>query len=409
MLIYNIGRLCGLDRTGSLRRLCGREMDTLDSLDDAWLSVEDGVITGFGTRAAMPAPAEGDIDARGGWVFPSFCDSHTHIIYAGSREGEFRDKIDGLSYEEIARRGGGILNSADRLHEASEDELFASAMERVEEMIAAGTGAIEIKSGYGLTTEDELKMLRVARRIKESTPALVRTTFLGAHAVGRAYAGRQSEYVDLVCREMIPAVAAEGLADFVDVFCDEGFFTSAETSRILEAAARYGIRPKIHANELAISGGVQVGVEAGALSVDHLERIGDEEIHLLATSDTCATMLPGASFFLGMPYGPARRAIDEGCTVALASDYNPGSSPSGSMRMVVSLGCIKMKLTPERAINAATINGAYAMGLSDRAGAIGTGRVANFFITRPLPDLAFFPYAYTAPLIREVYLKGRKV
>lgn len=407
MLIYNIGRLCGIDRTGALRRLRGREMDTLDSLGDAWLSVSDGLITGFGTRDTMPGP--GDTDARGGWVFPSFCDSHTHIIYAGSREGEFRDKIDGLSYEEIARRGGGILNSADRLHEATEDELFASAMERVAEMTAAGTGAIEIKSGYGLTPEDELKMLRVARRIREATPAIVRTTFLGAHAVGRAYAGRQDEYVSLVCREMIPAVAAEGLADFVDVFCDEGFFTPAETSRILEAAAEYGIRPKIHANELAVSGGVQTGVAHGALSVDHLERIGEEEIALLASSDTCATMLPGASFFLGMPYGPARRAIDEGCTVALASDYNPGSSPSGNMRMVVALGCIKMKLTPERAINAATINGACAMDISDMAGAIGRGRVANFFITRPLPDLAYLPYAYTSPLIRECYLRGRRV
>ena len=411
MLSYNIGRLCGLDRTGSLRRLSGHAADSLDCISDAWLSVEGELITGFGPMSELPdgAASHDSVDARGGWAFPSFCDSHTHIIYAGSREGEFRDKIDGLSYEEIARRGGGILNSADRLHEASEDELFEQAMTRVAEMTAAGTGAIEIKSGYGLTTADELKMLRVARRIQASTPAVVRTTFLGAHAVGRAYAGRQAEYVDLVCREMLPAVAAEGLADYVDVFCDEGFFTPGETSEILEAAARFGLRPKIHANELAVSGGVQTGVAHGALSVDHLERIGDEEIALLASSDTCATMLPGASFFLGMPYGPARKAFDGGCTVALASDYNPGSSPSGNMRMVVSLACIKMKLTPERAINAATINGAYAMGVSDLVGAIGAGRLANFFITAPLPDLAFFPYAYTSPLIRECYLRGRKV
>ncbi len=411
MLIYNIGRLCGLDRTGSLRRLSGHAADSLDCISDAWLSVEGELITGFGPMSELPdgAASHDSVDARGGWVFPSFCDSHTHIIYAGSREGEFRDKIDGLSYEEIARRGGGILNSADRLHEASEDELFEQAMTRVAEMTAAGTGAIEIKSGYGLTTADELKMLRVARRIQASTPAVVRTTFLGAHAVGRAYAGRQAEYVDLVCREMLPAVAAEGLADYVDVFCDEGFFTPDETSELLEAAARFGLRPKIHANELAVSGGVQTGVVHGALSVDHLERIGDGEIALLASSDTCATMLPGASFFLGMPYGPARKAFDGGCTVALASDYNPGSSPSGNMRMVVSLACIKMKLTPERAINAATINGAYAMGVSDLVGAIGAGRLANFFITAPLPDLAFFPYAYTSPLIRECYLRGRKV
>lgn len=411
MLIYNIGRLLGLDPDGSLRSRRGREMDFVAALGPGvWMEIdpESGKITAIGASGARE-PREGDLDARGAWVFPSFCDSHTHIIYAGSREGEFRDKIDGLSYEEIARRGGGILNSADRLRHASEQELFDSAMHRVSDMIANGTGAIEIKSGYGLDTASELKMLRVARRIAESTPAEVRATFLGAHAVAREYAGRQGEYVDLVCREMLPAVAAEGLADFVDVFCDEGFFTPAETARILDAAARFGIRPKIHANELAVSGGVQVGVSHGALSVDHLERIGDEEIALLAASETCATMLPGASFFSNLPYGPARRAVDEGCTLALASDYNPGSSPSGSMRMVLSLGCIKMKLTPERALNAVTINGAYAMGLSDGLGALGPGRTANFFLTRPLPDLAYLPYAYTEPLIEEVFLRGKRV
>lgn len=411
MLIYNIGRLLGLDPDGSLRSRRGREMDFVAALGPGvWMEIdpESGKITAIGASGARE-PREGDLDARGAWVFPSFCDSHTHIIYAGSREGEFRDKIDGLSYEEIARRGGGILNSADRLRHASEQELFDSAMHRVSDMIANGTGAIEIKSGYGLDTASELKMLRVARRIAESTPAEVRATFLGAHAVAREYAGRQGEYVDLVCREMLPAVAAEGLADFVDVFCDEGFFTPAETARILDAAARFGIRPKIHANELAVSGGVQVGVSHGALSVDHLERIGDEEIALLAASETCATMLPGASFFSNLPYGPARRAVDEGCTLALASDYNPGSSPSGSMRMVLSLACIKMKLTPERALNAVTINGAYAMGLSDGLGALGPGRTANFFLTRPLPDLAYLPYAYTEPLIEEVFLRGKRV
>lgn len=411
MLIYNIGRLLGLDPDGSLRSRRGREMDFVASLGPGvWMEIdpESGKITAIGASGARE-PREGDLDARGAWIFPSFCDSHTHIIYAGSREGEFRDKIDGLSYEEIARRGGGILNSADRLRHASEQELFDSAMHRVSDMIANGTGAIEIKSGYGLDTASELKMLRVARRIAEATPAEVRATFLGAHAVAREYAGRQDQYVDLVCREMLPAVAAEGLADFVDVFCDEGFFTPAETARILDAAARFGIRPKIHANELAVSGGVQVGVSHGALSVDHLERIGEEEIALLASSDTCATMLPGASFFSNLPYGPAQRAVDEGCILALASDYNPGSSPSGSMRMVLSLGCIKMKLTPERALNAVTINGAYAMGLSDRLGALGPDRTANFFLTRPLPDLAYLPYAYTEPLIEEVFLRGKRV
>lgn len=408
MLIYNIGRIYGTHPADTLC-LRGREMDTFPYLENAWLHIRDTKFSALGA-GTVPEQLLRDpetIDARGAWLFPAFCDSHTHIIYAGSREGEFRDKIDGLSYEEIARRGGGILNSADRLHLASEDDLFRAAMSRVREMIANGTGAIEIKSGYGLRTADELKMLRVARRIQEATDATIRATFLGAHAVGREYIGRQAEYVDLVCREMIPAVAAEGLADFVDVFCDKGFFTPDETARILDAAARFGIRPKIHANELDISGGVQVGVSRHALSVDHLERIGQEEIDLLAQNPTCATMLPGASFFLGMPYGPARQAIDSGCVVALASDYNPGSSPSGSMRMVVSLGCIKMKLTPERAFNAATLNGAYAMGASHAVGSIAPGREANFFLTDPLPDLAYFPYAYTSPLIRAVYLRSR--
>ena len=327
----------------------------------------------------------------------SFCDSHTHIVYAGSREREFIDKINGLSYEEIARRGGGILNSADLLHETSEDELYNQAMTRVREIMAMGTGCVEIKSGYGLTTADELKMLRVIARIAESTPMKVKATFLGAHAVGRAFAGRQDEYVSLVCDEMIPAVAAEGLAEFVDVFCDAGFFTVEDTDRILTAASRYGLRPKIHANELAISGGVQIGVKHGALSVDHLERIGEEEIALLNQNQTVATMLPGASFFLGMPYGPARKVIESGAILALASDYNPGSSPSGNMRMVMSLGCIKMKLSPSQAINATTINGAYAMGESRDYGSIVPGKIANFYITRPMPSIDFYPYAYATP------------
>ena len=282
-------------------------------------------------------------------------------------------------------------------------------MTRVHEIMAMGTGCVEIKSGYGLTTADEMKMLRVIKRIAESTPLKVKATFLGAHAVGRAYSGRQGEYVDLVCKEMIPAVAAEGLADFVDVFCDTGFFTVEETDRILEAGARYGLRPKIHANELAVSGGVQVGVAHKALSVDHLERIGEEEIEILAAGQTVATMLPGASFFLGMPYGPARKAIDSGAIVALASDYNPGSSPSGNMRMVMSLGCIKMKMTPAEAINATTINGAYAMNESRDYGSIAPGKIASFYLTKPMSSLDFFPYAYATPLISRVWLKGREV
>lgn len=410
LIIANIGALVGIDSTGA-PRLCGAEMNNLGMLENAWLRVADGMFLDWGPMSSFSSVAEwGEIvDALGGMVMPSFCDSHTHIVYAGSREQEFLDKINGLSYEEIAKRGGGILNSADRLHDTPEQQLFEQSMQRADEVMRMGTGAIEIKSGYGLTLDDELKMLRVIARISEASPMTVRATFLGAHAVGRAYAGRQGEYVDMVCRDMIPAVAAEGLADFVDVFCDQGFFTVEETARILEAGARHGLRPKIHANELGVSGGVQVGVAHGALSVDHLERMGAEEIEVLSSSSTIATMLPGASFFLGMPYAPARQAIDSGLAVALASDYNPGSSPSGDMRMVVSLGCIKMKMTPAEAINAATINGAAAMDLNREVGSIAKGKRANFFITHPMPSLAFFPYAYSTPLVSRVFLSGREV
>lgn len=405
-IVINIGRLCGVDRT-SRTLLRGSEMKLIGEVDGAWLRIDEGRFTSWGEMGKLDIiPGEKVIDARGGTLLPSFCDSHTHIVYAGSREGEFLDKINGLSYEEIAKRGGGILNSADRLHATSERELYAQTAARAREVMMKGTGCLEVKSGYGLTLRDELKMLRVIARLAESSPMKIVATFLGAHAVGREYAGRQGEYVDHIITEMIPAVAAEGLAEFVDVFCDRGFFTTEETARILDAAARYGMRPKIHANELDVSGGVQVGVAHDAVSVDHLERIGEEEIGLLAGSSTIATMLPGASFFLGMPYGPARQAIDNGVALALASDYNPGSSPSGDMRMVTSLACIKMKLTPAEAINATTINGAAAMGLSGGYGSIAPGKHANFFITEPLSSLAFFPYAYTTPLIREVYLDG---
>lgn len=409
MIITNIGLLVGIDEKRS-PYLRGQEMNTIGSLANAWLKVSNGRFTQWGTMNSLPemAPQDEIIDAKGGMILPSFCDSHTHIVYAGSREGEFLDKINGLSYEEIARRGGGILNSADKLHNTSEDELLQQSLSRLNEVAAMGTGCIEIKSGYGLTTTDELKMLRVIARMSESSPVKIRATFLGAHAVGRAYTGRQDDYVNLICKEMLPAVAAEGLADFVDVFCDQGFFTPEQTSRILEAAAKYGMRPKIHANELAISGGVQVGVAANALSVDHLERIGEAELALLSKSSTVATMLPGASFFLGMPYAPAKQAIESGAIVALASDYNPGSSPSGNMRMVLSLACIKMKLTPEAALNATTINGAYAMGLSQDYGSIAKDKVANFILTKPMSSLAFLPYAYSTPLIEGVFLNGER-
>ena len=411
MIISNIRRLIGVDPDRRSSALRGAEMSQAGIVENAWLRIAGSRFVDWGTMDSFPETdgSEEIVDARGGDVLPSFCDSHTHIVYAGSREAEFEDKIRGLSYEEIARRGGGILNSVDRLQATPEYELLSQSMERVREVMAMGTGAIEIKSGYGLTLESELKMLRVIARIAESVPMRVRATFLGAHAVGRAYAGRQADYVDMLIRDMLPAVAAEGLAEFVDVFCDQGFFTPEEADRILQAADRYGLRPKIHANELAVSGGVQVGVAHGALSVDHLERIGAEEIELLSKSDTVATVLPGASFFLGMPYGQARALVDGGAAVALASDYNPGSSPSGNMRMVMSLGCIKLKLTPEESLNAVTLNGAAAMDCAADYGSIAPGKVANFIITRPLPSLAFLPYAYATPFIASTWLQGLKI
>ena len=408
-LVENIGCIFGIERHGRLR-LCGDDMDRMETLDDAWLLVEDGRIAAFGRRSeGVPTDVERRVDACGGMLFPSFCDSHTHLVYAGSREQEFLDKINGLSYEEIARRGGGILNSADRLHDASEEELYDAAMERVREIAAMGTGCVEIKSGYGLSTEDELKMLRVIRRIRETVPLEVRATFLGAHAVSRAYRGRQAEYVDLVCREMLPAVAREGLADFVDVFCDEGFFTVEETERIINAGREFGLRAKIHANELAASGGVQVGVRCGALSVDHLERSGEAEIEALRGTETTPTLLPGAAFFLGMSYPPAREMIRAGLGVALASDYNPGSSPSGNMRMVAALASIRMRMTPREALCAATLNGACAMGLSRDFGSVTVGKVANFFLTRQMPSVEFFIYAYQTPLIERIFLRGEEI
>ncbi|MBO7501872.1 MAG: imidazolonepropionase [Paludibacteraceae bacterium] len=403
--IKNIRELVGIVPQGVLRKQ-GAEMNETGTLADAWLLIDDDRIAGFGTMDTLPE-ADRYLDAEGGLVLPSFCDSHTHIVYAGSREGEFLDKINGLSYEEIARRGGGILNSADRLHETDEDELYRQSMERVQEMIAKGTGALEIKSGYGLRTEDELKMLRVIKRSRENVPALVRATFLGAHAIGRGYG--HEEYVRLVCEEMLPAVAQQGLADFVDVFCDEGFFTVEDTDRILTAGEYYGLRPKIHANELAVSGGVQIGVKHHALSVDHLEKTTDAEIDALRGSVTMPTMLPGSSFFLGLPYGRAKDFIQAGLGVALASDYNPGSSPSGDMRFVMAMGCIRMRLTAVQALNAVTLNSAYAMGVSDEVGSITVGKRANLIVTRPLQSLTMIPYMYQTPFIRHHILSGKEI
>ena len=391
-LIYNIGLLAGIQPEGVLR-VEGAAQGETGMLRDAWLAIEDGRIVDFGT-----GPRKGDIDARGGMVIPGFCDSHTHIVYAGSRDGEFLDKINGLSYEEIAARGGGILNSSDLLHQTSERELYRQSMVRVKEMMKKGTVAMEIKSGYGLNPEDELKMLRVIRRIKETVPATVKSTFLGAHAIGRGYT--HEAYVQAVI-DMIPAAAE--YADFIDVFCDEGFFTVEDTDRIL-SAARHLLTPKIHANELAVSGGVQVGVKHQALSVDHLERTTDAEIETLRGTWTMPTMLPGSSFFLGLPYGRAKDYIKAGLGVALASDYNPGSSPCGDMRFVMAQGCIKMRLTPVEAFNAVTLNSAYAMGVSAEYGSITRGKRAALILTEPGWDLTKLAYQYQTPFIRKVLL-----
>jgi len=394
-----------------ISRVEGKNMQELQVLENAWLEIRNGVIHDFGTMRDCPDPPAGMkvVEAHGRLLMPAFCDSHTHIVYAGSREKEYVDKIRGLSYEEIARRGGGILNSALLLQQTSEDELFEQSMIRAHEIMSMGTGAVEIKSGYGLTLESELKMLRVIRRISESVPMTVKSTFLGAHSVPMEYRDDPDRYVDVVVKEMIPAVGREKLADHIDVFCDRGFFTPEQTARILEAGVRYGMVPKIHANELDYSGGIQTGVKFGAFSVDHLEYTGDKEIQVLLKSRTMPTLLPGASFFLGMPYAPARKMIDAGLPVALASDYNPGSSPSGNMKLIMSLGCIQMKMLPEEAVYAVTINGAGAMGVEKETGSITRGKKANLILTVPVPGYEFLPYAYGSNLVESVWLNGNLI
>jgi len=393
--------------------VAGSDMAKLNCIDDAYLIINDNLIEDFGKMSDLKEVDDVDLleelDATGRLVFPSFCDSHTHLVYAGSREIEYGDKIKGLSYEEIAKRGGGILNSSDRIREASEDELFEAAFARIQEIASLGTGAVEIKSGYGLDLESELKMLRVIKRLKESTPLTIKATFLGAHAVPREYIGRQTEYVDLIINEMIPQVAAQELADYIDVFCDKGFFTVEDTDRILNAGMKYGLRPKIHANELDYSGGIQVGVKYNALSVDHLEYVGDAEIEALKGSETMPTVLPGAAFFLNMVCSPVRKMMDAGLPVALASDFNPGSSPSGNMKFVLSLACVNYKMLPEEAINATTINSAYAMGVQEECGSIARGKKANLFITKEIPNIEFMPYAYGSNLVDLVMLEGEVI
>ena len=411
MLIINIKELCGIVEDGSLWK-AGSAMSQVTRIKNAYLYIKGSKIADYGEMNSPKyqeylAKEKKVVDAKGGLVLPAFCDSHTHLVYANSREMEFCDKIRGLSYEEIAKRGGGILNSAKATAAASEDELYESAMQRLDEIMHMGTGAVEIKSGYGLTTESELKLLRVIRRLKENSPMTIKSNFLGAHGIPMEYRGHQEDYVDLVINEMIPLVAAEDLADFIDVFCDKGFFTVEDTERILMAGIKYGMRPKIHANEMAVSGGVQVGVKYGAISVDHLEQMGKEEIEALKGSDTMPTVLPGCAFFLNLPLSPVRDMINAGLPVAMASDFNPGTSPSGNMQFVLSCACIRYRMTPEEALNATTLNTAYAMDVAHELGSITKGKIANVIITKPMTQLEFMPYYYGANKVAKMVIKGK--
>jgi imidazolonepropionase len=388
--------------------VAGGQMAELPMVSDAFLHINNGVIVDYGPMTSMPSAGSAEIvDASNRFVFPSFVDSHTHLVFAASREEEFVMKIKGATYADIAARGGGILNSARRLQQTSEDELFERSMTRAHEIIRQGTGAVEIKSGYGLTTKDEIKMLRVAKRIGRETPLTVKTTFLGAHAVPKETT--HEDYVRLVIEEMIPAVAEEKLADYIDVFCEQGFFSVDETERIVEEGKRYGMRPRIHANQLHNSGGVQVGVKTKAISVDHLENIGDSEIEALKNSGVMPTALPGAAFFLGLPFPPARKIMAAGLPLAIASDFNPGSAPSGNMSTMLALSCIRMKMTPEEAINASTINTAYALELQKSHGTITRGKMANVFITKEIPSISFLPYAFGSQVIDKVILQGKLI
>ncbi|PKP32455.1 MAG: imidazolonepropionase [Bacteroidetes bacterium HGW-Bacteroidetes-16] len=412
ILITNIKELIQTEETPKLK-VVGKQMAELPTIRDAWLFIDAGIIAGFGSMSSFDrnllVEQTSDlleIDASGKMVFPSFVDSHTHLVYPASREIEYIDKIKGLSYEEIAARGGGILNTARRLKDISEEALLESSLARLKEITRYGTGAVEIKSGYGLDLEGELKMLRVIRKLKEISPLTIKATFLGAHSIPLEYRGKQDYYVDLVINEMLPQVAEEQLADYVDVFCDTGFFTVRDTERILEAGLKYGLQGKIHANELDYSGGIQAGVKYGALSVDHLEYTGQKEIEALLHSETMPTVLPGAAFFLGMVYAPVRKMIDAGLPVALASDFNPGSAPSGNMQLILSMASILYKMLPEEAINATTINSAYAMGLSSELGSIAIGKKANVYITTYIPSYEFMPYAFGSNKVETVILNG---
>jgi imidazolonepropionase len=409
MFIINIKQLIGIRENPKILR--GSGLGVLPCIDNAYLQIEGDTIVGYGSMSEF-APSEirnpnsEIVDAAGQFVIPAWCDSHTHIVYAGSREHEFEDKIKGISYEEIARKGGGIHNSAQKLNETSEDDLFAQAWARLEAVKKLGTGAIEIKSGYGLTVEGELKMLRVIKRLKAASNLTIKATFLAAHTYPTAFKNNHQGYIRQIIDDMLPIVAEEKLADYIDVFCEEGFFSMGETAQILEAGLKYGLKPKIHANQLHLSGGVQVGVKHNAISVDHLECMGDVEIECLQDSNTIATLLPTAAFFLRMPYQPARKLIDANLAVALATDYNPGSSPSGNVPFLLSLSCIQMKMTPEEAINAVTLNGAYAMEVNGELGSITIGKKANLIFTKKMPSLSYLPYSFGENLIDKVMIKG---
>ena len=392
--------------------LKGAALAQLPVINDAYLLIENDVIAEFGSMKDLPAiaakfPAKDIYDAEGRFVLPAWCDSHTHIVYDGSREEEFVDKLKGLSYAEIAARGGGILNSARKVQEASEDALFAQAWQRLDEVSRMGTAAIEIKSGYGLTVESELKMLRVIKRLREKSGLLIKSTFLGAHTYPPAYKENHQDYIDQIINEMLPVIGREKLADYIDVFCENGFFSPGETETICRAGMQYGLKPKIHANQLSLSKGTETGVKLGAVSVDHLETMDDEAISALKNSNTIGTLLPTAAFFLRMPFQPARKLIDAGCAIALATDFNPGSSPAGNMNFVISLACIQMKMLPEEAVNAATINGAYAMEVNEMAGSITAGKKANLIITKPVPSLAYLPYSFGSNLVDKVMVNGQ--
>ncbi len=409
LLITHIKTLAGVYPEGT-KVIRGKAMANLPVLNDAWLMMEDGKIKDFGGMDQIPdqiSSLKSQVSVKGKFVFPAWCDSHTHLVFAASREEEFVMKINGKTYEEIAASGGGILNSAKKVQEKSEEELFESAAKRLDEVIRLGTGAIEIKSGYGLTLESELKILRVIRKLKETSPIPVKATFLGAHAYPSEFKNDHEGYLKLIIEKLIPQLADEGLADYIDVFCEQGFFSVDETSRILEAGARYGLKPKIHANQLSATGAVEVGVKHKALSVDHLEIMNNAATEALKNSDTIATLLPSCSLFLGIPFADARSLINADIPVALASDFNPGSAPSGNMNLVVSLACMRQKMLPGEAINAATLNGAAAMELAHTCGSITKGKLANLIIAKPIPSLAYYPYSFGSNLIDRVIINGK--